>query len=500
MSLASCAKSPEAKSLPNVIVILADDLGYGDMGAYGATGLSTPNLDMLANNGVRFTDGHATSATSTPSRYALFTGAYPWKNPRAKILAGDAPLLIGTDQFTMPKMFRAAGYKTAAIGKWHLGMGDGKPDWNKPVVPGANDIGFDYSFLIAATVDRVPTVYVEDCKVVGLDPNDPLEVSYTQNFGTQPTAITNPELMTTLKWAHGHNNTVHNGIPRIGYMKGGNAARWVDEDMADCFVDKVKDYIEENKNEPFFLYYGLHQPHVPRTPHSRFVGATTQGPRGDAIVEADWCVGELIAKLEKEGILENTIIFFSSDNGAVLNDGYIDGAAELLGDHKPNGPFRGGKYSLFEGGTRVPFFIYWKGHIQPRVSDALISQLDLLASFAEIIDQPVPGGLDTENHLDLFMGKPGEGREDFIVEATGRMAFRKGGYALVPPFTGEERNETGNELGIVKDFTLYDLKSDPTQMKDVTKAKPELLEQMKKEFISQTKGYYNPDTVVDALQ
>ncbi|MFR9582130.1 MAG: sulfatase-like hydrolase/transferase, partial [Rikenellaceae bacterium] len=160
------AKS-EAKR-PNVIVILADDLGYGDTGSYGGKAIQTPNMDMLANEGVRFTDGHATSATSTPSRYALFTGSYPWKNKDAKILDGDAPLIIGEDQFTMPKMFRAAGYTTAAIGKWHLGMGNGNVNWNATVKPGANQIGFDYSCLIAATNDRVPTVYVENGDVVGL--------------------------------------------------------------------------------------------------------------------------------------------------------------------------------------------------------------------------------------------------------------------------------------------------------------------------------------------
>ena len=151
---------------PNVVIILADDLGYGDVSAYGQTSIHTPNIDRLARGGVCFTDGHATSATSTPSRYGLFTGMYPWKNKDAKILPGDAPLLISPSQFTLPKMFQQAGYTTAAIGKWHLGMGYGKIDWNKPIIPAGNAIGFDYTNLIAATVDRVPTVYVENGKVV----------------------------------------------------------------------------------------------------------------------------------------------------------------------------------------------------------------------------------------------------------------------------------------------------------------------------------------------
>lgn len=313
----SSTEKTEKTSKPNVIVILADDLGYGDVSAYGSKTISTPNIDKLANGGVCFTDGHATSATSTPSRYAMFTGSYPWKNKNAKILPGDAPLLIDTAQFTMPKMFRNAGYTTAAIGKWHLGMGSGNPDWNKRVTPGANEIGFDYSCLIAATNDRVPTVYVENGTVVGLDPEDPIQVSYKTNFEGEPTAIDHPEML-KMHWAHGHNNSIVNGIPRIGYMKGGEKAKWVDEDMADYFVGKVMNFIDENKDKPFFLYYGLHQPHVPRAPHQRFVGKTTMGPRGDAIVEADWCVGQLIEKLEKEGLLENTLIVFSSDNGPYL--------------------------------------------------------------------------------------------------------------------------------------------------------------------------------------
>ncbi|MFI3319844.1 MAG: sulfatase-like hydrolase/transferase [Rikenellaceae bacterium] len=491
------AKS-EAKR-PNVIVILADDLGYGDTGSYGGKAIQTPNMDMLANEGVRFTDGHATSATSTPSRYALFTGSYPWKNKDAKILDGDAPLIIGEDQFTMPKMFRAAGYTTAAIGKWHLGMGNGNVNWNATVKPGANQIGFDYSCLIAATNDRVPTVYVENGDVVGLDPNDPIEVNYKTNFGDQPTGKLNPELC-KMHWAHGHNASIVNGIPRIGFMKGGEKAKWVDEDMADYFVDKVMTFVDENKDKPFFLYYGLHQPHVPRAPHSRFVGKTTLGPRGDAIAEADWCVGELIQKLEKEGLLENTIIVFSSDNGPVMNDGYKDDAWEKLGDHTPAGKLRGGKYSLYSAGTRVPFMVYWKGHIQPIVSDALISHLDLLASFSELIGEKIPEGLDTQNHLDVFMGKSTKGRTDYVVEATGRMAYRTEQYALIPPYKGQKTNNTGNELGIVEDYTLYDLSKDITQQSDVTAENPELVEKLKTKFLALTKGYYNPQTKPQALK
>ncbi len=479
------------QGLPNVIVILADDLGYGDMSAYGATAISTPNLDKLANGGIRFTDAHATSATSTPSRYALFTGLYPWKNDKARILPGDAPLLIDVDQYTMPKMFSNAGYTTAAIGKWHLGMGTGNPNWNQKITPGANEIGFDYSCLIAATNDRVPTVYVEDGTVVGLDPNDPIEVSYKKNFEGEPTALTNPEML-KMEWSHGHNKSIVNGISRIGYMKGGNSAKWIDEDMADYFVDKVANFIEENHDKPFFLYYGLHQPHVPRAPHSRFVGATDLGARGDAIVEADWCVGELIKNLEKQGLLENTIIVFSSDNGPVLNDGYKDGAAESLSKHNPLGEVRGGKYSLFDGGTRVPFFVYWMDNIKPKVTNALTSQLDLLASFAELIGEEIPEGLDSQNHLELLLGHSDSGREDLVVEAKSRLAYRYGNYALIPPYKGKKSNDTGNELGIVEHYSLYDLSSDLSQNNDISAENQALIEKLESQFMTIVDGYYTP--------
>lgn len=490
--LAACGSSEKAPQRPNVIVILADDLGFGDVSAYGSTTIHTPNMDSLANGGVCLTNGYATSATSTPSRYALMTGMYPWKNKDAKILPGDAPLIIGENEYTLPKMMQKAGYKTGAIGKWHLGMGNGNANWNETIRPGAREIGFDYSCLIAATNDRVPTVYVEDGNVVGLEKDDPIQVSYKQNFEGEPTALTHPERL-KMQWAHGHNNSIVNGIPRIGFMKGGKNARWVDEDMADYFVGKVKNFLVENKENPFFLYFGLHQPHVPRTPNGRFVGATTMGPRGDAIAEADWCVGEVMAELKKQGLLENTIVIFSSDNGPVLNDGYKDGAVELVGNHKPTGGLRGGKYSLFDGGTHVPFFIYWKGKIQPVVSDALVCQMDLFASIAKLVNEPLEQTLDSREILSAFMGENQKGREDLILEAQGKLGIRMGDWAMLPPYKGPERNETGNELGNMPEFTLYNVKSNREQTENQGVSNPEQLGQMKERFFSLTKGYYHAD-------
>jgi arylsulfatase A-like enzyme len=462
---------------PNIVFIYADDLGYGDVGAYGATALKTPNMDKLANGGIRFTDAYATSATCTPSRYALLTGVYPWREKGVRILSGDAPLLIGTNQMTVPKMLKEKGYYTGIVGKWHLGLGNGNINWNKKITPSPNEVGFDYSYIMAATQDRVPTVYIKNGFVEGLDINDPIEVSYNKNFEGEPTAISNPE-MVKMPWHHGHNNSIVNGIPRIGYMKGGKAALWKDIDMADNFLAKAQDYVKEHKNEPFFLYYAMQQPHVPRTPHPRFAGKSGMGPRGDVILEADWCIGEFIKTLETEGLLENTLIIFSSDNGPVLNDGYNDGAVEKIGKHKPAGPLRGGKYSLFEAGTRVPFVTYWKGVLQPSVSDALISQVDLLSSLAALVDSKVQTQ-DSENLLDVFMGKKAKGRDDLIIEANSKTAYRKGDWVMIPKYKGPAINKKVNiELGNSENYQLYNIKEDIGQEHNLAESNPEKLKEM----------------------
>jgi len=274
-----------------------DDLGYGDVGINGSK-IPTPHMDQLAKNGLVLTNGYASSATCTPSRYALLTGSYPWRNTNAKILPGTAPLLIDTAQMTLPEMLRQQGYHTGIVGKWHLGLGDGRVDWNQEIKPGPNQVGFDYSFIMAATQDRVPTVYIEDGYVVGLDADDPIEISYQENFPGEPTGKDNPEML-KMKWHHGHNNSIVNGIPRIGYMKGGKAAQWKDEDMMDTFLEKAQQYVQEHADEPFFLYYAMQQPHVPRTPHERFVGSSGLGPRGDVIVEADCALGAFMETLEE---------------------------------------------------------------------------------------------------------------------------------------------------------------------------------------------------------
>ncbi len=477
------AEKPVDQEKPNIIVIYMDDLGYGDVAAYGATEIKTPNMDFLANNGLRFTNGYSSSATCSPSRYAMLTGTYPWREKGVRILPGTAPLVIDTSMMTLPKMLKEQGYHTGIVGKWHLGLGAGQLDWNQHISPGPNEVGFDYSYIMAATQDRVPTVYIDNGDVVGLDPNDPIEINWKKNFEGEPTGKDNPELL-TMNWHHGHNSSIVNGIPRIGFMKGGEKAKWSDIDMADHFLEKAQEYVTIHRDEPFFLYYAFQQPHVPRTPHPRFVGVTGMGPRGDVIAEADWCIGEFMDTLEALNLLENTLVVFSSDNGPVLNDGYYDDAVEKLGDHLPAGPLRGGKYSLFEAGTRVPFITYWKGKIQPGVSDALIGQIDLLSSIAQLAGSDITAA-DSKELLDVFLGKSTEGRESLILEATSRTAFRKGDWLMIPPYKGQKVNKFVNiELGNSAKYQLYNLADDLSQTNNLVESNPEKLEEMKEEFIT----------------
>lgn len=309
----SFAEESKPVQKPNVVIVLADDLGFGDVSCYGATVHRTPNIDSLAENGIRFKQGYATSATCTPSRYALITGNYPIRHPRASILPGNAGMIIEPGSITLPQMFKNAGYDTYAVGKWHLGLSDGKHDWNKEIRPALVDVGFDHSFIMAATNDRTPTVYIEDQHVVGLDSDDPLQVDYQKNFEGEPTGKNNPELLTKLKASHGHDNSVVNGVGRIGFQKGSKNAYWIDEDMAELFSNKSNEYIRRSAGakKPFFMYYAFHQPHVPRVPNERFAGKSPLGPRGDVILEADWQLGELLKTLRELGIEENTIVVFT---------------------------------------------------------------------------------------------------------------------------------------------------------------------------------------------
>ena len=467
---------------PNIVIILADDLGYGDLSCYDGIKLKTPNIDRMAEEGIKFTNGYAASATCTPSRYSLLTGAYPWRKKDAAILPGDAPLLIDENEITLPSMLKKAGYKTAIVGKWHLGLGNGNVDWNKQINPGPNERGFDYSFIMPATTDRVPTVYVENGLIQNLDPNDPLEVSYEKNFPGQPTGKDNPQLL-RLKASHGHDNTIINGVGRIGFAKGGKSAIWNDETMAETFLGKAVDFVSKNKGNPFFLYYALHEPHVPRLPGSQFLGKSGLGPRGDSILEADWCVGQFLDFLKKENLEENTLVIFSSDNGPVLDDGYQDEAVEKNDGHTPAGLLRGGKYSLYDGGTRVPFIVKWNGKIKPGTSNALVSQVDFFASFAAMTNQK-NNSVDSEDVLGAFLGKTNNGRNDIVLEGIKHnTVYREGSWVLIPPYPGVAILPNVNiESGNSNVYQLYDLNLDIGEQKNLAEKYPEKVKSMIKKL------------------
>lgn len=469
--------SVAAQDKPNVIIINADDLGYGDVSCYGMERITTHNIDRLADEGVRFTNAHATAATSTPSRYSLLTGVYAWRQKNTGVANGDAAMIISPETPTLATLFKRNGYATAAVGKWHLGLGDikGEQDWNGNISPNPSDIGFEYSYIMAATADRVPCVYIEQGEVVNLDPADPISVSYTTPFDGEPTGRDNPELL-RMKSSHGHDNSIINGIGRIGYMTGGKSALWRDETIADSITQHAVAFIRENAGTQFFLYFATNGIHVPRVPGERFAGKSGMGPRGDAILELDWSVGEILLTLDELGLSENTIVIFTSDNGPVIDDGYADDAVELLGDHNPSGNMRGGKYSIFEAGTRIPFIVRWTDNIPAhKTNDALLSQVDLFASLANIIGdkRQYDEAMDSENHSDVLLEQTNAGR-NFCIEDAYSRSITDGKWKYIASSNGSKVAwETGIETGCLPEEQLYNINKDPGEKKNVAEKYPE---------------------------
>lgn len=485
--LSACGnKQQEEAKQPNVIFIVADDLGYGDLSCYGAQRVQTPNVDRLAAEGLCFTDAHAVASTSTPSRYSLFTGHYSWRRNDTGIATGDAGMVIRPEQTTVADVFKAAGYTTGAIGKWHLGLGDkaGTQDWNGFVSPGPQDLGFDYSYLMAATGDRVPCVWMENQRVANYDSEAPIEVSYKEPFPGEPLGKDHPEMLTKLKPSpnHGHDMTIVNGISRIGYMKGGGKALWEDENIADTIAVKAVQFIERQKEKPFFLYVGTNDIHVPRYPHERFRDKSGMGYRGDAILQFDWTVGLIVEALEKADILDNTLIVLTSDNGPVVDDGYADKAVELLGDHRPWGELRGGKYSNFEAGTRVPFIVHWPAVVKPGISNALFSHIDMFGSMEKLTGQDMgeTAGIDSQDYLAILTGEDKKGR-DYVIESSGSLSISDGEWKYITPNKGPAYNKlTNTELGNSTDDQLYNLSEDVGEKQNVAEKYPDKVKEMKR--------------------
>ncbi len=470
---------------------MADDLGYGDVGAYGAKpkNVKTPHIDKLAEGGLKFTSGYCSASTCTPTRYSFLTGTYAFRKEGTGIAPPNSPAIIQPETETIADILKEAGYKTAVIGKWHLGLGGPEgPDWNGELKPGPREIGFDYNFLLPTTNDRVPQVYVENHRVKNLDSNDPLWVGRKKPREDHPTGITHRNTL-RMDWNDGHNNTIHNGIGRIGFYTGGHAARFRDEDLADEWQKQAEKWIEGNKEHPFFLFFSSHDIHVPRMPHERFHGQSDMSYRGDAIVQLDWNVGALMETLDRLDLTENTLIIFVSDNGPVLDDGYDDEANEALNDHKPGGPFSGGKYTVYEGGTRTPFITYWKGMIRPGISNKIVSTIDLAASVAALtgVNLPYDGFLDSFNVLDALLGKTDAKGRDYIVfqdnGLRGNYGLRDGNWKLQRHDSKRMYNgDLSMRVWPVPQFTLFDLENDIGETKDISAEYPEIFNTMKNQL------------------
>ncbi|MBE3096796.1 MAG: arylsulfatase [Planctomycetes bacterium] len=482
--LGAAGEAAAAGRKPNIVFILADDIGYGDLGPYGATKVKTPNVDRLAREGIRFTDAHAPAAVCTPTRYAFVTGQYAWRNPAgSRILSGEAPLAIDPTLATTPSLLRQAGYATALVGKWHIGLGKGDIDYNKEVKPGPLELGFDYAFFFPATGDRVPCVYVENRRVVGLDPEDPIKTSYQSKVGNEPTGKENPERL-KMKPSHGHDATIINGISRIGWMSGGKAARWNDETLADTFSGKAVAFIERSKDRPFFLYFATHDIHVPRVPSPQRQGKSGCGTRGDVIQQFDDAVGAVLEALDRLKLADNTLIIVSSDNGGVMDDGYADGAIEDANGHLCNGPLRGYKGSLWEGGTREPFIARWPGRIKAgATSDELISLVDMMATFAAVAGQALPpdAGPDSFNVLPALVSEKHEKplRDHLVIQTNGTnsLAIRKGPWKLIPGNPGGGYSKA-KAKGPAPGPQLFNLAADLAETRNVAADHPEVVKDL----------------------
>jgi arylsulfatase A-like enzyme len=482
---------------PNVVLIFADDLGYGDVGCYGATKLQTPNIDKLATEGRRFIDAHSASAVCTPSRYGLLTGQYPYKANGGKGIWGPAPieepLLIDPETLTIADVFKNKGYDTAAIGKWHLGFGTGKNDWQEPLRPGPNDLGFDYYFGMPIVNSAPPYVYVENDRIVGSDPDDPL-VYLGRNSKQTPTPITPipPE-----------------AAQRSANMFGGAVEAhklFNDYEVGTKLSEKAVAWIKSRGKKPFFLYLATTNVHHPFTPAKRFQGTSQCGLYGDSVHELDWIVGEIMKSLEAAGVADNTLVIFTSDNGGMFNHG--GRAAAELG-HSINGNLLGSKFGIWEGGHRVPFIAWWPGKIEAgSLSDQLLNNVDMKATFAALIGQTLSADdrKDSINMLPALVENPDQPlRTEMIVTPhdQSHMAVRKGKWMYIPAqgdggFKGSKPSQhawggaavttlvnTPNsdiENGKIKKNApraqLYDLEADVNQTKNLYNEYPEVVQEM----------------------
>ena len=462
-------KPKTAKSnLPNIVLIYADDLGYGDLSCYGASKVSTPNIDRLAKEGRLFTDGHSTSAVCTPSRYALLTGEYPFRINNYGPVFCQNKLIIDTDQTTIASLLKRKGYATACVGKWHLGFGKkSNPNWNRDLKPGPLEVGFDYFYGIPVVNSHSPFVYMENRRIVGLDPSDPL----IYKRGGKTHAKPYPEK----NYAN----------PRMLNVVGGKAAHdfYIDEESAEHLTGKALQWMNEQK-ESFFLYYASHNIHHPFTPHPYFQGKSECGLYGDFVEELDWSVGQILDALEKFGVADNTLVIFTSDNGGMFNGG---GRRAIDLGHAPNGKLKGQKFDAWEAGHRVPFLVRWPGKTPAgSTSDEFVANLDMLATFAAITDQKLAKGqgIDSFNALPLFTKTNAKSARTEMVIMPHKKAYtsiRIDEWVYIPgPGSGGMTRISKDQLKTMKQQQLYNLKEDPYQKNNLINEYPEKAEVLQK--------------------
>ena len=494
------AEAPKPQGKPNIVFILADDLGYGDLGCYGATKVKTPNIDRLAREGMRFTDAHSPASVCTPSRYNLITGRYCWRTwaGHGTIWAND-PLLIDDGRLTVASLLKSAGYFTGIVGKWHLGFGrPGTPGWddmlgpdfNGELKPGPLDVGFDYFYGMPA-VGQHPNIFIENRRVVGLDPIDPIRF------------INDPRPEYRVDYLHRPRT-----LPTNLQMASGKSAEYVFEDAAIRLTDKAVAFIEQHRSQPFFLYLAHRNIHQPLKPNARFKGTSEIGVYGDYIDELDWSVGEVLDTLDRLNLSDNTLVFFSSDNGAVVSAKRHIDHPQIKG-HLVNGPLRGQKTEVYEGGHREPFIARWPGRIKAAsTSKQLIALTDVVATYADLLGLSLPhdGAEDSISFAPVLLGAPQTAgtRQSLVNDSVmGLFSIREGPWKLIAGRGGGGGSEkSGPESasdeeagpGLVKEpernipataptaaeppGQLYNLDDDLGETKNLYNEKPELVQRL----------------------
>jgi len=451
---------------PNIIYILADDLGIGDVSAFNKDSkIQTKNIDALAAEGMRFTDAHSGSAVCTPTRYGILTGRYSWRTRLQKsVLWGYDTALIARDRYTLANLFKNNGYSTACIGKWHLGLGWQKDksdqvDFSKPLSTGPNSAGFEYSYIISASLDIPPYVYIENQRIT----TNKIE-NIKENKGA--------------------------GFWREGPIGKGQKHA----DVLDDFTNKAITYIKDranNKSKPFFLYLPLTAPHTPILPTSEFEGKSGINAYADFVLMTDAVLGKIKEALQQTGLDKNTIIVFTSDNGASPMSDFK--TLESKG-HFVSAGYRGAKADIFEGGHRIPFIIKWPGKVAPNtVSSQTISLTDFMATAATIIGTKLSDkqAEDSYSLLPILLNKPREFKRESIIHHSidGNFAIRKGDYKLIMASgSGGWSSPTESEAAKLKlpPVQLYNLKTDMKEQNNLAVSMPsvvsELTELLKKQI------------------